>query len=53
MQSGKTPLNECPGYDSKQSDGDVRVMLELWRMQSTPSLLWPGMVAPDRALSLG
>ena len=34
-------------------------MLELWGMQSTPSLplllgpLWPGMVAPDRALSMG
>ena len=35
------------------------VMRELWGMQSTPSLpllpgpLWPGMVAPDRALSMG
>ena len=34
-------------------------MLELWGMQSTPSLpllpgpLWSGMVAPDRALSMG
>ena len=34
-------------------------MLELWGMQSTPSLpslpgpLWPGVVAPDRALSMG
>ena len=40
----------------KQSDGEVPVMLELWRMQSTPSLpgpLWPGMVAPDRVLSMG
>ena len=49
----------CPGYDTKQSDGEVPVMLELWRMRSTPSLpllpgpLWPGMVAPDRALSMG
>ena len=40
-------LNECPGYDTKQSDGEVPVMLELWRMQSTlsfPSLpdpIWP------------
>ena len=37
----------------------VPVMLELWRMQSTsllPSLpgpLWPGLVAPDRVLSMG
>ena len=38
----KTP-NECSGYDSKQSDGEVPVMLELWGMQSTPSLpLLPG-----------
>ena len=46
-------------YDTKQSDGEVPVMLGLWRMQSTSSLLllpgslWPGMVAPDRALSMG
>ena len=50
--------NECPGYDTKQSDGEVPVMLELWGMQSTsllPSLpgpLWPGVVAPDRAQSM-
>ena len=51
--------NECPRYDTKQSDGEVPVMLELWGMRSTPSLpllpgqLWPGVVAPDRALSMG
>ena len=31
-------------------------MLELWGMQSTPSLpgpLWPGVVAPDKVLSMG
>ena len=50
---------ECPGYDTKQSDGEVPSVLELWRMRSTPSLpslpgpLWPGVVAPDRALSMG
>ena len=33
-----SPLNECPGYDTKQSDGEALVMLELWRMWSTPSL---------------
>ena len=38
-------------YDIKQSDGKAPVMLELWGMQSTPSLpllpgpLWPGEVA--------
>ena len=43
--------NECPGYDTKQSDGEVPVILELWGMQNTPSLpslsgpLWPGVVA--------
>ena len=46
--------NECPGYDTKQSDGEVPVMLELWGMRSTPSLplvpgpLWPRVVAPDK-----
>ena len=29
--------NECSGYDTKQPDGDVSVMMELWRMQITPS----------------
>ena len=52
-------LNECPRYDTKQYDGEVPVMLELWGMQSTPSLpllpgpLWPGVVAPDQVLSMG
>ena len=45
-------------YDSKQSDGEVPVMLELWGIRSTPLLpllpgpLWLSMVAPDRALSM-
>ena len=52
-------LNKCPGYDTKQSDGEAPVMLEFWRMQSTPSLSsLPGslrtrVVAPDRVLSMG
>ena len=51
--------NECPGYDTKQSDGEVTAMLELWEMRSIPSLpLIPGLLrlgmgAPDRALSMG
>ena len=57
---GKTPhpANECPRYDTKQSDGEVPVMLELWGMRSTPLLqsfpgpLWSGVVARDRALSI-
>ena len=46
------PPNECPRYDIKQSDGEVPVMMGLWEMQSTPSFR-PGMVTPDRALSMG
>ena len=51
--------NECPRYDTKHPDGEVPVILGLWGMWSTPSLpllpgpLWPSVVAPDRALSMG
>ena len=50
--------NECPGYDSKQSD-DVTLVLEHWGLWSTLSLplfsgpLRPRVVAPDRVLSMG
>ena len=46
LQRGKIhPPNECPRYDTKQSDGEVPVMLGLWGMQSTPSLpLLPGLL---------
>ena len=53
------PPNESPGYDTKHFDDEVPVLLELWEMWSTPSLtllqspLWPGLVAPDRVLSIG
>ena len=53
------PRNECPGYDTKQSDAEAPVILELWGIQSSPSLqslpgpLWPGVVALDRVLSSG
>ena len=46
--------NECPGYDTKQSDDEVCVMLERWGMQCTPSMpslpgsLWSEAVAPER-----
>ena len=52
------PPNKCPGYDTKQSAGEVPVMLELWGMQSTPLFPflpgppWPGVVAPNRAISM-
>ena len=51
-------IDKCPGYETKQSDGEVPVMLGHWGMQSNPSLpllpvpLWLGMVAPDKALSM-
>ena len=51
--------NECPRYDTKQSDSEAPVMLEfsgMWSTSSLPSLrgpLWPGVVAPNRALSMG
>ena len=51
--------NECPRYDTKLSDGEEPVILEIWGMWSTPSLpflpglILPGMLAPDRALSMG
>ena len=51
--------NECPWYDTKQSDGEDPVMLQLWGMRNTPSLLLlpgllqPKIVAPDRVLSMG
>ena len=52
------PHHKCPRYDTKQSNGEAPVMLELWVMWSTPllpslqGLLWPGLVAPDRVLSM-
>ena len=51
--------NKCSGYDTKQSNGEIPVMLELWGMWSTPSLpslpgpLWSRVVAPERVLSMG
>ena len=50
------PPQGCPGYDTKQSDSEVPVMLELWRMWCTPSLpslpcpFWPGVVVTNRPL---
>ena len=55
----RLPPNKCPVYDTKQSDGEVPVMQELWGMRSTlsisslPDPLWPGMVEPDKTLSMG
>ena len=49
-----TPHNEYPDYDSKQSNGENSVMLELWGMWSTPSLpSLPGSGSLDRILFMG
>ena len=44
-------------YDTKQSDGEVPVILEHWGMKFTPSLLpdslWSGVEAPERVQSMG
>ena len=48
-----------PGYDTKQSDGETPVMLELWGIRSMPLWSWlPGplwlvVVGFDRGLSMG
>ena len=59
ISAERIPPHEFPGYDTKQSDGEVPVMLEFWGMWSTllspllPGPLWLRVVAPDRVLSLG
>ncbi len=56
---GKTFPNKLPAYDTKQSDDEASVMLELLGMWSTlllpsfPGSIWPGVGAPDRILSMG
>ena len=51
--------NESPDYNTKQSDSEILVMLELWGMQNSPLVpllpgpLEPGVVTPDRVLSMG
>ena len=58
LQRGKISQNECPGYDTKQSDGEFPEILEIWRMWRIPLLptlpdpLRQGVVAPDRVLSI-
>ena len=58
-RSVRPPPNEFLVYVTKQSDGEVPVMLELWGMQSTssvpslPGWIWPDVVAPDSVLSIG
>ena len=51
--------NVCPGYGIKQCDDEALVKLELWGMQSTPSLpslpdaLRLGVIALERVLFWG
>ena len=51
--------SECPGYDTKQSEGEAWVNLAFWGTLCTPplpslqGLLWLGVVASDRVLSMG
>ncbi len=47
-----------PGYDTKQSDGEAPLMLELGEIPSSsllaslPGPLWLRVVAPERVLSM-
>ena len=59
-QRGKnSPPNEYLEYGTKQPDGEAPVILKLWRMWSTPSLIslqypyWPGVIAPEKFRSIG
>ena len=36
----RLPPNQCTGYDTKQSECEAQVMLELWEMHSAPLLPW-------------
>ena len=52
--SAESNRNECPWLVTKQSDGEFLI----WEPWSTPSLhllpglLWHGVVAPDKVLSM-
>ena len=54
----RQPTQWVSWYDTKQSDDKVPLLLEIFWMQSTPSLqslpgpLWPEMVVSDRVLSM-
>ena len=59
LYSGVKKPNECSGYDTIQSDDEVPVILELWKIWSASSLpslpgsLWPRVLASDRLLYMG
>ena len=45
--------NDCPWYDTKQSDGKARSMWSTTSLPSLPDPLWPRVVAPDSVRSMG
>ena len=47
---GVRPPKDCPGYDTKQSDSEITLMMDLW---GNAEYNWPGVVAPDRVLFIG
>ena len=59
LYRAKTPAKSVLIYDTKQSDGQASVMVELWGMWSTPLLPSlpsshkPGVVALDKVLCMG
>ena len=59
LQRGDTPPTSVLLYDTKQSDGEIPVILELWGIRCTPSLPSlsgqhrPGVVELDKVLSIG
>ena len=54
LEMGTLPLQRVSWYDTKQSDDETPVMLELWERRSIhlPGPLWPEVVAPDTILSM-
>ena len=47
------PTNECPRYETKQSDNETPVVMELYRIAITPKPTLARVVASDRILSMG
>ena len=56
ISAKSTSSNEYPGFDTKWSDREAPVILELSEMQSNlsfpllPGRLWSAVVAPDRVV---
>ena len=47
------PPKECPVYDAEKFDSGDRVMPCTTSLPSLPGPLWPGMVIPEKVLSMG